>query len=314
QILRISFLAAFFVCAFSVVHAQSPPTGLVSINRFGNGSGNQAVFNNALSISANGRYVAFVSEATNLAANDNNNATDVFVRDRLTGQTILVSVNAAGTGTADQFSRAATITPDGRFVVFISAGSNLVTFDTPQSIHEDVYIRDLQLGTTKLVSGNFAGTGRSNGTSGWFDPLGISDDGRYVVFTSSSTDLTAIPDNNNQQDVFVRDLQTNTTRLVSINKDGTGPGNNVSNVGVITPDGRFVAFTSEARDLIAIDTPFRQVFIRDLQTNTTKLVTPNFSGTGASGGGVDPASERNLAISDDGRFVAFSADAHDLAP
>ena len=284
------------------------------MNRFGNGSGNQAALNNALSISANGRYVAFVSEATDLAANDNNFATDVFVRDRLTGQTILVSVNAAGTGTADQFSRAPTITPDGRFVVFISAASNLVTDDAAALLHEDVFIRDLQLGTTKLVSRNFTGTGRGNGASGWFDPLGISDDGRYVVFTSSATDLTAIPDNNNQQDVFVRDLQTNTTKLVSINKDGTGPGQNVSNVGVITPDGRFVAFISEARDLTATDTPFRQVFLRDLQTNTTKLVTRNFSGTGASSGGTDPGIERNLAISDDGRFIAFVSSSADLVP
>lgn len=284
------------------------------MNRFGNGSGNQAALNNALSISANGRYVAFVSEATDLAANDNNFATDVFVRDRLTGQTILVSVNAAGTGTADQFSRAPTITPDGRFVVFISAASNLVTDDAAALIHEDVFIRDLQLGTTKLVSRNFAGTGRGNGASGWFDPLGISDDGRYVVFTSSSTDLTAIPDNNNQQDVFVRDLQTNTTKLVSINKDGTGSGQNVSNVGVITPDGRFVAFISEARDLTATDTRFKQVFVRDLQTNTTKLVTPNFAGTGASSGGTDPGIERSLAISDDGRFIAFVSSSADLVP
>lgn len=230
------------------------------------------------------------------------------------GQTILVSVNAAGTGTADQFSRAPTITPDGRFVVFISAASNLVTDDASLFIHEDVYIRDLQLGTTKLVSRNFAGAARGNESSGSFDPLGISDDGRYVVFTSFATDLTAFLDNNNQQDVFVRDLQTNTTKLVSVNKNGTGPGNNESSVGVITPDGRFVAFLSEARDLTVIDTLSQQVFIRDLQTNTTKLVTQNFSGTGASGGGADPASERNLAISDDGRFVAFMADAHDLVP
>ena len=265
-------------------------------------------------MSANGRYVAFVSDATNLAANDNNNASDVFVRDRLTGQTILVSVHAAGTGTADQFSNAPTITPDGRFVVFVSASSNLVTDDAVLLIHEDVYIRDLQLGTTKLVSRNFAGTGRGNVSSGAFDALGISDDGRYVVFTSFAADLTAFTDNNNQQDVFVRDLQTNTTKLVSVNKDATGPGNNVSKVGVITPDGRFVAFISQARDLTAIDTPGQQVFIRDLQTNTTKLVTPNFSGTGASSGGADPTGDRNLAISDDGRFVAFVSDSSDLVP
>lgn len=265
-------------------------------------------------MSANGRYVAFVSDATNLAANDNNNASDVFVRDRLTGQTILVSVNATGTGTADQFSNGPTITPDGRFVVFLSASSNLVTDDAAQLIHEDVYIRDLQLGTTKLVSRNFAGAGRGNGSSGSFDALSISDDGRYVVFTSFATDLTAFTDNNNQQDVFVRDLQTNTTKLVSVNKDATGPGNNVSKVGVITPDGRFVAFISQARDLTAIDTPGQQVFIRDLQTNTTKLVTPNFSGTGASSGGADPTGDRNLAISDDGRFVAFVSDSSNLVP
>ncbi len=314
QIPRVPFLTALLVFAFSAVHAQSPPTALVSLNRFGNGSGNQPALNNALNISANGRYVAFVSDATNLAANDNNNASDVFVRDRLMGQTIPVSVNAAGTGTADQFSRAPTITPDGRFVVFISAASNLVTDDAALLIHEDVYIRDLQLGTTKLVSRNFAGTGRGNVASGTFDPLGISDDGRYVVFTSFATDLTAIPDNNSQPDVFVRDLQTNTTKLVSVNKNGTGPGNDASTVGVITPDGRFVAFISESRDLTAIDTPFGQVFVRDLQTNTTKLVTPNFSGTGASNGGADPASERNLAISDDGRFVAFMSDSNNLVP
>ena len=186
-------------------------------------------------MSADGRYVAFVSDATDLVPNDNNNGSDVFVRDRLTGQTILVSVNAAGTGTADQFSNLPTITPDGRFVVFSSHASNLVIDDAATLLHQAVFIRDLQLGTTKLVSRNFAGTSRGNGASGWFDPLGISDDGRYVVFTSSATDLTALPDNNGQQDVFVRDLQTNTTKLVSVNLDGTGPGNNVSNVGVITP-------------------------------------------------------------------------------
>jgi hypothetical protein len=297
-----------------VIHAQSTPTAMVSINRFGNGSGNQPALNNALSISANGRYVAFVSDATNLTANDNNTASDVFVRDRLTGQTILVSVNATATGTANQFSNAPTITRDGRFVVFVSAASNLVTDDAALLIHQDVYIRDLQLGTTKLVSRNFAGTARGNGGSSSFDPLGISDDGRYVVFSSSATDLTALPDNNSQQDVFVRDLQTNTTKLVSVNKDGTGPGENVSSVGVITPDGRFVAFMSEARDLTAIDTRFRQVFIRDLQTNTTKLVTPNFSGTGASSGGTDPGFEQNLAISADGRFIAFISSSDNLVP
>jgi hypothetical protein len=293
--------------------AQSPPTGLISINRFANGSGNQAALNNAFSASRDGRYVAFVSDATDLAANDTNNASDVFVRDRQTGQIILVSVNAAGTAPANQASRAPTITPDGRYVAFISSASNLVTDDAATLFSESVFVRDLQLATTTLVSRNFSGTARGNSASGWFDPLGISADGRYVVFTSSATDLVATPDNNNQTDVFVRDLQAHTTALVSITQNGSGVGNGSSGSAVMTPDGRFVAFISHARDLVTLDIGFRsQVFVRDLQTGVTKLATPNRLGT--SGGNSDPdfRLEHDMAISSDGRFVAFVSEASDL--
>ena len=296
-----------------VVRAQSPPTGLVSVNRLGNGSGNQPALNNALSVSADGRYVAFVSDATDLALNDTNFGSDVFVRDRQTGQTHLVSVNAAGTGPGNQASRAPTITPDGRFVVFQSASSNFVTDEAAIPLSDAVWIRDLQLGTTTLVNRNFAGTGRGNGSSGFFDPLGVTPDGRFVVFTSFSTDLVATPDNNNQSDVFVRDLQTNTTKLVSLNRNGTGPGNNVSKGGVMTPDGRFIAFISQARDLIPMDIGFRaQVFVRDLQTDTTRLVTFNRLGTGGSNADPDFRQERDMAISPDGRFIAYVSEASDL--
>ena len=297
-----------------MAQAQSPPTGLVSVNRFGTGSGNQAALNNALSFSPDGRFVAFVSDATDLAANDTNNSSDVFVRDRQTGQTILVSVNAAGTGPGDQFSRLPTITPDGRYVTFISASSNLVTNDAATQIHDDVYVRDLRLGTTTLVSRNFAGTARGNSTSGWFAPLGISSDGRYVVFPSFATDLVATPDTNNQLDIFVRDLQTGTTRLVSINQTGTDTGNGSSPDGVITPDGRFVAFLSQARNLISIDIGFRrQVFLRDLQTGTTKLVSIDSTGTTGGNGDTDSRSlEHDLSMSPDGRFIAFVTDASNL--
>src|SRR3954447_10852646 len=107
---RIAFLTACLVCPLTLIHAQSPPTTLISINRTGNNGSNQGVFSE-LSISANGRYVAFVSPSTNLTVNDTNDTTDVFVRDRQTGQTILVSVNAAGTGPADRGARAPVMTP-----------------------------------------------------------------------------------------------------------------------------------------------------------------------------------------------------------
>lgn len=297
-----------------MAQAQSPPTGLLSVNRFGTGSGNQATLNNALTFSTDGRFVAFVSDATDLAANDTNNTSDVFVRDRQAGRTILVSVNAAGTGPSDQYSRAPTITPDGRFVAFISASSNLITNDAASLIHEDVYVRDLQLGITTLVSRNFIGTARGNGVSGSYAPLGISADGRYVVFPSSATDLVATPDTNNQTDVFVRDLQTGSTKLISIDQAGTGTGSGASSDGVITPDGRFVTFLSQARNLISIDIGFRrQVFLRDLQTGTTKLVSIDSTGTTGGNGDTDSRSlEHSLSMSADGRFIAFVTDASNL--
>jgi hypothetical protein len=298
---------------FGAAQAQSPPTGLISMNRFGNGSGNQAALNNALSFSADGRYVAFVSEATDLAANDTNNSSDVFVRDRQTNQTILVSVNGAGTGPGDASSNAPKITPDGRYVAFISSSTNLVTNDGAPQFHDDIYVRDLQLNKTTLVSRNVAGTGHGNGVSGFFDVPGISPDGRFVVFTSFATDLVGTSDNNIQTDVFVRDLQAGTTKLVSINQTGNGTGNGVSSQGVITPDGRFVAFLSHARDLIPMDIGFRlQVFVRDLQTGSTKLVSVNRTGTSGGNGDTDSRVERDLSISADGRFVAFATDANDL--
>jgi hypothetical protein len=311
----ITLIATLLIFGFpGSAQAQNPPTGLISVNSLGNGSGNLPALNNALSVSSDGRYVAFVSEATDLAANDTNNGGDVFVRDRQTGQTILVSANAAGTGTADAPSRFPAITADGRYVAFTSFASNLVTDDAAIMIHEDVYVRDLRLGITTLVSRNLAGTARGNGTSGFNDHLGISADGRFVVFSSSSTDLVAqVDNNNNSTDVFVRDLQTRTTTLVSINRDGTGTGSSGAGGAVITPDGRFVAFMSQSRDLISMDTGFgRQVFVRDLQTGVTSLATVNKLGTGGGSADTDGRREQDLTISSDGRFVAFVSEANDL--
>jgi Tol biopolymer transport system component len=309
----ITLLAALVILACArLSEAQSPPTGLIGVNRFGNGSGNQGALNNALSVTSDGRYVAFVSQASDLTPNDTNNAADVFVRDRQTGRTILVDVNAAGTGPADGGAGSPTITPDGRYVAFVSSSSNLVT-DAGTLGGENVYVRDLQSGVTTLVSRNLAGTGGGNGASGLFDPLGVSADGRYVVFTSLATNLVAAVDDNNQTDVFVRDLPNNTTTLVSVNRaGGTSLGGGESDGAVMTPDGRFVAFTSEARDLLPFDTgPRRQVFIRDLQTGVTSLVTPNQQGVGGNGD-TDSFRERDMAVSSDGRYVAFVSDASDL--
>lgn len=117
----------------------------------------------------------------------------------------------------------------------------------------------MQTGTTTLVSANRLGTGSGNGPS--TTPV-LSDDGRFVAFSSSASDLVE-NDTNGQPDIFVRDLQTGKTTLVSVNKAGTNSGNQTSSSPVISADGHFVAFSSLANDLVTTDTNGQSdVFVR----------------------------------------------------
>jgi len=302
-----------FVDVFGVV------TQLVSINRFGTGSGNSGVSTGFPAISANGRFVAFHSDASDLTANDTNgNTQDVFVRDLQMGTTTLVSINRLGTGSgnsgssgsngSDRFSTSLVhppaISADARFVAFVSTASDLIANDTNGNI-QDVFVRDLQMGTTTLVSVNQFGTGSGNDSSA--DPV-ISPDGRFVAFVSRASDLTAHDDANGIEDVFVRDLQMGTTTLVSINRFGTGSGDSFSKDQALSADGRFVAFMSQASDLTANANGGPNVFVRDLQMETTTLVSVNRFGTA-------PGNHRSRSaptISADGRFVLFSSEASDL--
>src|SRR5205807_3423527 len=140
---------------------------------------------------------AFRSAATDLVANDNNHASDVFVRDMQTGVTRLVSISKAG-GIANDMSAEPTISSDGRFVAFSSFASNIVDNDT--NARTDVFVRDMNSNSTTLLSVNTAGT---VGNSLSFDPS-ISGDGRFVSFRSDASDLTT-NDHNGMRDVFVRD-------------------------------------------------------------------------------------------------------------
>ena len=221
---------------------------LVSINRDGTGSGNAISFNP--SISADGRYVAFVSAANNLVANDTGNTQDVFVRDLQTGATVLATVNITGAGGGNFNSVSPVISGNGRVVVFESGASNLSPHDTNN--HLDVFARDLQAGTTTLVSLNRAGTDSGNLSS--FLP-NVDASGRVVTFKSLATDLVNLADSNNQDDVFVRNLVTGTTKLASINSAGTAAGNMISsNYPAISANGRVVEFDSLASDLVNNDT------------------------------------------------------------
>jgi len=260
------------------------------------------------SISADGRFVAFYSEADNLSADDNDNVTNVFVRDMQLGTTTLVSRadGAAGAG-GDDYSFNPTISADGRFVAFYSSADNLSADDDNNVVN--VFLRDTQLGTTTLVS-RADGPAGAGGDDSSFDPT-ISADGRFVAFESDADNLSA-DDNNNVTNVFVRDTQLGTTTLVSRADGVAGAG---ADDGAVNPkisaDGRFVAFESRANNLSSDDLDFvSDVFVRDTRLGTTTLVS---RADGPAGAGANYPSG-SPTISADGRFVAFQSGAFNLSP
>ncbi len=251
------------------------------------------------SISADGRYVAFISNATNLVAGDTSGIQDAFVHDTQTGTTTRVSVATDGTE-SDDTTLVLCISADGRYVAFSSASSILVADDINGEF--DIFVRDLQENTTTRVSVKNDGSeiGASSG-----NPV-ISADGRYVVFETFG-DVVPDIDTNGQQDVFVRDTQLGTTTLVSYNSAGTGAGNGEATFPSISDDGRYISFDSNSSNLVTGDINDQaDVFMRDMQTGTTSLVSI------ASDGIQTVGSTFGSSLSSDGRYVSFSSDAPGL--
>jgi Tol biopolymer transport system component len=243
------------------------------------------------SISRDGRYVAFFSEATNLVAGDTNGRSDIFVRDVVAGSTRRVSVTAGG-GQANGDSAFPSISDNGQQVAFSSAASNLVSGDGNGL--QDIFVRDLAAATTRRVSVSSTGAG-GNGPS--IFPA-ISGNGDVVAFVSDATNL--VPgDTNGSRDVFVRVRSTNTTQLVSVGAGGE-PADSISAEPALSRDGRYVAFDSSATNLVPGDTNgFQDIFVRDRVAGTTQLVSAWPSGT--------PANRLSTApdISENGQVVVF---------
>jgi Tol biopolymer transport system component len=200
-------------------------------------------------LSADGRFVAFDSEADNLVSGDTNGTTDIFVRDRKTGTTTRVSLGPHG-AQANGGSGDSSLSADGRYVAFDSGASNLVPGDTNE-VH-DVFVRDRKTGKTARVSVGPRGA-QANNVS--FDPS-ISADGRFVVFYSNASNL--VPgDTNDTWDVFVHDRKTGRTTRASLFGQST-----ITFRPAISADGRYVAFSSEAGNLVPGDTNgVRDVFV-----------------------------------------------------
>ena len=255
-------------------------------------------FSLAPSISDDGRFVAFTSDSNNLVSGDTNSIADVFVHDRQTGTTERVSVGSSGTQ-GNSSSLAPRISSDGRFVAFFSAASNLVSSDTNGT--SDVFVHDRQTGTTSRVSVDSSGS-QGNGIS---VAPSISSDGRFVTFQSAASNLVS-GDTNSSTDVFVHDQQTGTTERVSVGSSGT-QGNDLSLTPSISSDGRFVAFQSDANNLVSGDTNrSADIFVHDRQTGTTSRVSVDSSGGQGNNRSLDSS------ISGNGRFVAFESDASNL--
>jgi Tol biopolymer transport system component len=253
------------------------------------------------SISADGRYVAFASGASNLVPGDTNNSADCFVHDRQTGQTTCVSVALDGApGNSASFNPS--VSADGRYVAFQSSATNIVSGDTNGKF--DIFVHDRQTGQTMRVSVGSGGT-QGNDDSGGY--LSVSADGRYVAFQSGASNLVS-GDTNGNYDVFVHDRQTGQTTRVSVATDGT-QGNTASFAGFISGDGRYVAFESSATNLVSSDTNgSRDVFVHDRQTGQTTRVSV------ASGDAQGNNASTDSSISADGRYVVFASDASNLVP
>ncbi len=249
-------------------------------------------------ISSNGRYTAFTSDASNLVPNDLNKNTDIFVDDRQQKTTERISVDSNGIE-ADSYSFAASISDDGRYVVFESDAEKLIPEDNNHS--RDVFIHDRNNKTTELVSQTIDKTVANNRSQ----DASISQDSRYIAFESDADNL--IPnDINDDTDIFVYDRQKNITEIISVASDKT-IGNAYSFNPSISDDGRYVVFESRASNLVPNDTNRKlDIFIRDRALQTTKrIIVNNIQGNDDS---------FNPSISDDGRYVVFESKASNLVP
>jgi len=271
-------------------------------------------------LTPDGRYAAFVSSATNLATNLISGSWHLYVRDLFTDTTTLVDADTNGTGSSVTAATVPSLSADGRFVAFEAADGNLVSNDNNRRL--DVFVRDLVAVTNELISTRHptlasispnapsllpalaTSTDSLNPPS--LSPAFVtSADGRFITYASEADNLVA-GDTNGFRDVFVRDLANNTNFLVSCDPDGIA-GNGVSTEPAISGNGRYVAFTSSATNLVAGDTnKMTDVFFRDLQTGITLLASLKSNGGPANNNSYSPS------ISSDGRWLLFRSQARDI--
>lgn len=255
-------------------------------------------YSGANSLSDDGKYILFESNASNLVPNDANGDTDTFIYDRLNQTVELISIAPNGSQ-ANGASGSSFISGNGRYVIYASAASNLVSQDN--NSQRDIFVYDRQDKTTELISVSTEGT-QANGMSSFSV---ISEDGRYVAFESMADNLVS-GDNNGLSDIFIRDRQDGTTKRINVAANGA-QANGASILDSISEDGRYISFTSEADNLVSGDTNgLSDIFVYDRQGGTTERI--NLAANSAQANGISGSS----ALSADGRYVVYGSDASNL--
>lgn len=261
-------------------------------------SGSQAnQVNYAPSISGDGRYVAFESQASNLVPGDTNGARDIFVRDRTSGTTTRVSVSSSGVE-SNSDSTQAKISHSGRYVVFASYANNLVSGDT-NNVY-DIFMYDMTNATLSRVSTSST-EGQQNSGAGWPD---VSADGRFVVFETSANNLDpTVTGTSNGQQVFLKDTTTGAIKMLS-RSTANVVGNGASRLPHISCDGGVVTFASDASNLVANDTNgYGDIFVNSLGWNADQITNITLGGNHHS---------NSPDISCNGNAVAYHSGATNL--
>ncbi len=306
-------LAAAFTCATASMLSAGGTTSQVSVATGGEmafcSSPEVFCYSITASISDNGRYVSFSSVAGNLVGGPLPTGRQVYLHDRLGCQTIRISQTPSG-DPANGASDNSSVTADGRYVAFQSNATNILP-DVTAGVNQ-IYLRDTQTNETTLIS---RGTDGQPGNGSSAAPT-ITPDGRYIVFQSGASNLV-VTDTNGYIDIFVHDVQTQSTVRVNVTDDGKQALSGHSRRATISPDGRFVGFDSHATNFADNVNSFFQVYLHDRDANetgvfdqpggiSTSLVSQDALGNSANNNATW------ASITDDGQLVAFVSSATNL--
>jgi Tol biopolymer transport system component len=301
--------------------AYTASTGAVeAVSRRAAASATPARGSSARAVSAGGRWIAFESDALHLISGQVDHqtrvyeaSTDVFLYDSVSKASLLVSHASGSPVTAgDHESWGPALSPDGRYVAFISRADNLTV--PSGNFNPNLYLFDRVLGTTVLVSRSALGGGGADGSS---SAPAFSADGRYLAFASDATDLVpgqVRPDSYYFSNVYLYDRVAGSLTLVSHSTAGPhNTGNSDSSAPSLSADGRYLLFRGNATDLIAGQTGGSgNLFLYDRVTGVTSLVSHENGSTTAGGGGGDGGINHPI-FSADGRYAAFASNRPDLA-